>query len=208
MSWPWNELGLGGPAGLSEIRKAYAQRLKTAHPEEDPAGFQRLHTAYQEASRQARRAARSAGETSLRPPPGPEAGSQGKDGRPLEEPESPEPPPEQPEASEWDYGALLEETSEPAGPFRKTGEPPPPEWDFERLLAQGEEEAQETRRRKMEDLRHKNWARYVPQARQRREADEEEAWPAVLAAVRALELLERSEAPPLNGGSFWTAPCF
>ena len=208
MSWPWNELGLGGPAGLSEIRKAYAQRLKTAHPEEDPAGFQRLHTAYQEASRQARRAARSAGETSLRPPPGPEAGNQGKDGRPLEEPESPEPPPEQPEASEWDYGALLEETSEPAGPFRKTGEPPPPEWDFERLLAQGEEEAQETRRRKMEDLRHKNWARYVPQARQRREADEEEAWPAVLAAVRALELLERSEAPPSQWRQFLDSSLF
>ena len=56
MSWPWNELGLPGPAGLPDIRSAYAQKLKTAHPEEDPEGFQRLHAAYQEASRQARRA--------------------------------------------------------------------------------------------------------------------------------------------------------
>ena len=60
MSWPWNELGLSGPAELSEIRAAYARKLKTAHPEEDPEGFQRLHTAYQEASRRARRLARSA----------------------------------------------------------------------------------------------------------------------------------------------------
>ena len=56
MSWPWNELGLSGPAGLPDIRSAYAQKLKTAHPEEDPEGFQRLHAAYQEASRRARRA--------------------------------------------------------------------------------------------------------------------------------------------------------
>ena len=47
MSWPWNELGLPGPAGLPDIRSAYAQKLKTAHPEEDPEGFQRLHAAYQ-----------------------------------------------------------------------------------------------------------------------------------------------------------------
>ena len=58
MSWPWSELGLPGPAELSEIRRAYAQRLKTTHPEEDPEGFQRLHAAYQEASRYARRQAR------------------------------------------------------------------------------------------------------------------------------------------------------
>ena len=61
MSWPWNELGLPGPAGLPDIRSAYARRLKTTHPEEDPEGFQRLHAAYQEASRRARRA-RQAGQ--------------------------------------------------------------------------------------------------------------------------------------------------
>ena len=43
MSWPWSELGLDGPASLEEVRRAYAQRVKEVHPEEDPEGFQRLH---------------------------------------------------------------------------------------------------------------------------------------------------------------------
>ena len=55
MSWPWSELGLPGPSDLSAVRHAYAQRLKTTHPEEDPEGFQRLHSAFQTASRLARR---------------------------------------------------------------------------------------------------------------------------------------------------------
>lgn len=55
MSWPWDELGLPGPADLPDIRRAYAWRLKAVRPEEDPEGFQRLHDAYQEASRCARR---------------------------------------------------------------------------------------------------------------------------------------------------------
>ncbi len=54
MSWPWSQLGLPGPSGLSEVRHAYAEKLKTTHPEEDPEGFQRLHSAYQLASRMAR----------------------------------------------------------------------------------------------------------------------------------------------------------
>ena len=57
MTWPWSELGLKGPADLETVRRAYAQRLKAAHPEEDPEGFQRLHKAYQEARRAARLAA-------------------------------------------------------------------------------------------------------------------------------------------------------
>ena len=59
MNWPWSELGLPGPSDLAAVRRAYAERLKTTHPEEDPEGFQRLHEAYQ----QARRAARKAGIT-------------------------------------------------------------------------------------------------------------------------------------------------
>ena len=83
-----------------------------------------------------------------------------------------------------------------------------PEWDFERLFTEGEEEAQEARRRRLEDLRHKNWARYAPQARQRRELDGEDAWPAVLAAVRTLELLERRDAPPAQWRRFLDSPVF
>ena len=58
MSWPWNELGLLGPAELPEIRRAYAGLLKDNHPEEDPEGFQRLHSAYQAACRHARQSGR------------------------------------------------------------------------------------------------------------------------------------------------------
>lgn len=58
--WPWSELGLSGPAALPEIRHAYAQRLETTHPEDDPEGFQRLHSAYQQASRIARQQKRTA----------------------------------------------------------------------------------------------------------------------------------------------------
>ncbi|NBI66174.1 hypothetical protein D1646_04975 [Pseudoflavonifractor sp. 60] len=54
MSWPWSQLGLSGPSSLSEVRHAYAEKLKTTHPEDDPEGFQRLHSAYQLASRIAR----------------------------------------------------------------------------------------------------------------------------------------------------------
>ena len=47
MSWPWSELGLEGPSGSGEVKRAYAQRVKTVHPEEDPEGFLRLRKAYQ-----------------------------------------------------------------------------------------------------------------------------------------------------------------
>ena len=49
------------------VKRAYAQRLKTTHPEDDPEGFQRLHSAYQEASRMARRRARSFAFSGSRP---------------------------------------------------------------------------------------------------------------------------------------------
>ncbi len=54
MSWPWNALGLDGPADADAVKHAYAQRLKEVHPEEDPEGFQQLHAAYQAARRQVR----------------------------------------------------------------------------------------------------------------------------------------------------------
>lgn len=145
MSWPWSELGLPGPAELRSIRAAYAERLKTTHPEEDPEGFQRLHAAYQEASRQARRNRPAPAENTQTPETS------------LSR-EAPPPPPETPEPREpeWDYGALLEEDADrpPAAPPEET--PQAPDWDFERLFAEGEEEAREARRRRQEALREKD----------------------------------------------------
>ncbi len=211
MSWPWNELGLPGPAGLPDIRSAYAQKLKTTHPEEDPEGFQRLHAAYQEASRRARRA-RSAQTGPEDPPADRPAPPERRQEAPgwdydelLEGREAPNRPPQKPEPQEpeWNYDELLK--GEDAPPREEEAAP---EWDFERLFAEGEEEAQEARRRRLEDLRHKNWARYAPQARQRRELDGEDTWPAVLAAVRTLELLERRDAPPAQWRRFLDSPVF
>ena len=211
MSWPWNELGLPGPAGLPDIRSAYARRLKTTHPEEDPEGFQRLHAAYQEASRRARRA-RSAQAGPEDPPADRLAPPERRQEAPgwnydelLEDQEAPNHSPQKPEPQEpeWNYDELLK--GEDAPPQEEEAAP---EWDFERLFAEGEEEAQEARRRRLEDLRHKNWARYAPQARQRRELDGEDAWPAVLAAVRTLELLERRDAPPAQWRRFLDSPVF
>lgn len=42
-------LGLPADADERAIKRAYARLLKTTRPDEDPAGFQRLHEAYQEA---------------------------------------------------------------------------------------------------------------------------------------------------------------
>jgi hypothetical protein len=41
--------GLAGDASERDIRRAYAQRLKQARPDEDPAAFQELHERYQRA---------------------------------------------------------------------------------------------------------------------------------------------------------------
>ena len=265
MSWPWNELGLLGPAELPEIRRAYAQRLKTTHPEEDPKGFQRLHAAYQEASRQARQAARQAREE---PRPAPEkpprASREERDGEEAEydydellkgreapkksearEPEydydellkgqeAPKRPPEkkEPREPEYDYDELLKgqeapkrspektESQEPEydydelleeeDPAEETEEEPSPEWDYERLFAEGEAEAQTARRRKLEELRQKNRARYDEREREqrRRAADEEESWQAVMAASHALELLYSAEAPLSQWKRFLNDPVF
>lgn len=106
MNWPWNELGLSGPASLTEVRRAYAQRLQEVHPEENPEDFQRLHDAYQEARRAAKKATQQA-ETSVGSPSGAE--------EPVPQAQAPAPqeevPPPQEETAQanWDYDALLEE---------------------------------------------------------------------------------------------------
>jgi hypothetical protein len=45
----WQELGIAPTAEVREIRRAYAQRLRHTHPEDDPEGFQRLRAAYESA---------------------------------------------------------------------------------------------------------------------------------------------------------------
>jgi hypothetical protein len=47
---PFELLGLGPDADLAAVKRAYARLLRTTRPDEDPAGFQRLHSAYQAAS--------------------------------------------------------------------------------------------------------------------------------------------------------------
>ena len=160
MSWPWDALGLSGPADLRSIRRAYAQRLKTAHPEEDPEGFQRLHAAYQEASRYARQAARTAPaepEAPPRPVPPPqdpggpeEEEGRGHSGPPQDREEPPRQAQEDAQGPEWDYDELLEDRERPAA---EGGAPSSADWDYERLFAEGEAEAREARRRKLEELR-------------------------------------------------------
>ena len=45
----WTVLGLEPTKDVSAIKRAYAERAKTCHPEEDPEGFLRLRRAYQAA---------------------------------------------------------------------------------------------------------------------------------------------------------------
>ncbi len=49
MSRALHELGLDADADERAIKRAYAAKLKTTRPEDDPEGFQRLHEAYQAA---------------------------------------------------------------------------------------------------------------------------------------------------------------
>ena len=42
MTFPWAVLGLEGPAGEAEIKRAYARRLKLVRPDGDAEAFQAL----------------------------------------------------------------------------------------------------------------------------------------------------------------------
>ena len=45
----WTVLGLEATKDVSAIKRAYAEKAKTCHPEEDPEGFMKLRQAYQAA---------------------------------------------------------------------------------------------------------------------------------------------------------------
>lgn len=127
MNWPWSELGLDGPASLSEIRHAYAERLKQTHPEEDPEGFQRLHNAYEEARRASRQ--KTSPSSSQMPPkskPVYTTDPLEKEASSSAESETKE------EADNWDYAQLLEE-EQPAEYANET-ENKPKSWDFDALM--------------------------------------------------------------------------
>lgn len=49
MSWAMEALGLSADADTRAIKRAYAARLKTTRPDDDPAAFQQLHETYQAA---------------------------------------------------------------------------------------------------------------------------------------------------------------
>lgn len=49
MSWAMEALGLSADADARAIKRAYAARLKTTRPDDDPVAFQQLHETYQAA---------------------------------------------------------------------------------------------------------------------------------------------------------------
>ena len=63
----WTALGLKPTKDVSAIKRAYAEKAKTCHPEENPEGFLQLRRAYQEALSFA-----GDGEKAPAPPPSPE----------------------------------------------------------------------------------------------------------------------------------------
>lgn len=215
MSWPWSELGLSGPADLPTIRHAYAQRLKTTHPEEDPAGFQRLHNAYQLACQLARRA-KSAPPTPAEPEESEseaayeedDSEDAGWDFDPLFEDDMPPQRAAEPETAsdDWDFARSAEADATPENA-------PQTDWDFERLFAEGKAEEDEALRRKAEERRQKNRERLAKQERAQRAhaTAEERAWAAASAALHALELLYSNDATPriwkefLSSETFWNA---
>ncbi|MCI8537802.1 MAG: hypothetical protein HFF18_03950 [Oscillospiraceae bacterium] len=224
MNWPWSELGLTGPAGLPEIRHAYAQRLKTTHPEEDPEGFQRLHSAYLMASRLARRAPFVPREPEppkeepgdYEPPYAEDIDPESVDWDPFHQREEEscyceipnEQPPEPLDGSSYwdlDWDALEKETARNTDPQKTM------DWDFDRLFAEGQAERDAAFRRQAEESRRRHEVNHWGTSPEGKSAVEEAAWAAVLTALHALELLASTGASLpvwqdfLHSEAFWNA---
>ena len=147
MSWPWSQLGLPGPSDPSQVRHAYAEKLKLTHPEDDPEGFQRLHSAYQLASRMARQNRRQAAPPPTPPPAGEKKQDFRSDEPPRGETERPRLSHGEDREQDFDFDELLQEER---GSFHPRQEETEQDWDYERLFAEGEAERAEARRRRGE----------------------------------------------------------
>lgn len=215
MSWPWSQLGLPGPSGLSEIRHAYAEKLKTTHPEEDPEGFQRLHSAYQLASRMARqrkrRAEVQAPDPERTPRPDPESSQPPEEDFDIDEllqGDGDQPQPSREEDGE-DFYALLQGGG---GQSRRPREEEP-DWDYDRLFAEGEAERAEYRRRRGEERRQKSQER-------RRQWDsreerlnfqfrqEQDRWQNTETILHAMEMMYNSQTETEAWKKFFLSPMF
>lgn len=180
MNWPWSELGLSGPADLPQVRRAYAERLKTTHPEEDPEGFQRLHEAYQQARRLAKKGGvgeRSAPPSRQTPPP-----------EQLKEPEETSEENSEDE-SDWDYDGLLQKEAPGEEPEEEE-----PDWDYEGIFTELADERARERQAHAEERREAYFARHSPTSPEERERLEKQ-WIHVEKAGAAVEELYASGAP-------------
>jgi hypothetical protein len=63
----WDLLGIERTTDEKAIKRAYAQKLKIYHPEDDPEGFLRLRSAYQQALEDAKWPEETADEETWRP---------------------------------------------------------------------------------------------------------------------------------------------
>ena len=84
----WNILGLEPTQDVSAIKRAYAQKARDCHPEEDPEGFLRLREAYQAALDYAQAGDEAPAERGTADTDRPDSGTrEADDGWTLEEPE-------------------------------------------------------------------------------------------------------------------------
>lgn len=218
MSWPWSQLGLSGPSSLSEIRHAYAEKLKTTHPEEDPEGFQRLHSAYQLASRMARQQKRQVPNPAPERPPrsAPEPEQPPEDFSPDELLQGGGEPPQLPfgkKEEDFDFEELFQDGGEQ--PHSPRGQEP--DWDYDRLFAEGEAERAEYRRRRGEERRREQRQQSQERRRQWESREEQlnyrfrqehDRWQNTETILHTLDMMYNSRAETEIWKKFFLSPLF